>query len=67
MIAAEARKNIEKLTGQIDSDDEQPVPGDDRNNRLRRALRFVTRDSQKAKTIEDDKRKLADGQDYGET
>jgi len=35
LIAAEALENIEKLTGQIDSDD------DDRNNRLRRALRFV--------------------------
>jgi hypothetical protein len=42
LIAAEALKNIEKLTGQSVSDEEQPVPGDDRNNRLRRALRFVT-------------------------
>src|SRR5262245_44250704 len=41
-IAAEALKKIEKLTSQIHSDDKQPVPADDRNNRLRRALRFVT-------------------------
>ena len=41
-IAAEALKNVEKLTGQIDSDEEPIGPADDRNNRLRRALRFVT-------------------------
>ena len=68
LISFGALRDIEKPTGQIDSDDEQPVPPDDRNNRLRRALRFVTgrRGSfQNAKTIEDDRRKLADGQDYG--
>jgi hypothetical protein len=42
LIAAEALGDIEKLTGQSVSDEEQLVPTDDRNNRLRRALRFVT-------------------------
>ena len=40
-IAAEALKNVEKLTGQIVSDEEPPVAADDRNNRLRRSLRFA--------------------------
>jgi len=40
-IAAEALKNVEKLTGQIVSDEEPPVPADDRNTRLRRSLRFA--------------------------
>ena len=44
MIASEALRDIERLNGQIDSDEEQSVPAnDDRNNRLRRALRLVKR------------------------
>src|SRR5215475_6007921 len=39
-IAAEALKNVEKLTGQIVSDEEPPGP-DDRNTQLRRSLRFA--------------------------
>jgi hypothetical protein len=41
LIAAEALKNIENLTGQINSGEEQSVPANDRNNRLRRALSFA--------------------------
>ena len=41
-IAAEALKDIEKMTNQIQGDEEPLVPADDRNNRLRRALRFAT-------------------------
>jgi len=44
LIASEALRDIEKLTDQSVSGDEPPVPADDRNNRLRRALRFVTGD-----------------------
>jgi hypothetical protein len=41
-IAAEA-KNIEKLTGQIHTDEVPPILADNHNNnRLRRALRFAT-------------------------
>jgi len=40
-IAAESLKNIEKLSNQIDSDEEPPVPAADRNNRLRSSLRFA--------------------------
>jgi DNA-binding transcriptional regulator of glucitol operon len=41
-IAAEALKNIEKMTGQIHSDEEPAIPADDRNSKFRRALRFAT-------------------------
>jgi hypothetical protein len=41
-IAAEVLRNIEKLNGQIDSDEEPPTRADDRNGRLRRALRFAS-------------------------
>jgi hypothetical protein len=42
LIASEVLREIEKLTGQIESDEGRPVPADDRHNRLRRALGFVT-------------------------
>ena len=42
LIASEALRDIEKLTGQIDSNEGLPVSTDDQNNRLARALRFVT-------------------------
>ena len=40
VIAAEALKKIEKLTGQ--SEEEQPVPADVQNKWLRRASRFAS-------------------------
>jgi hypothetical protein len=42
LIASEALRDIEKLNGQSVSDDEPPLPADDRNNRVRRTLRFAT-------------------------
>ena len=42
LIAGEAVRDIEKMTGQIHSDEEPPTAAHDRDNRLRRALRFVT-------------------------
>jgi hypothetical protein len=46
LIASEALRDIEKLTG-LSVSAEVPVPADDRNNRLRRALRLVTGDKDK--------------------